>query len=667
MFTGLPDFGRPERSGVAEGYLAYEQPGVLSVVPGSLSPEPLQVDQYLQERDDGIAQFTLVTAGFTVDTATDTTSRDVESPLLRTRPAPLGEGWVRLVAPADLRVPAAALAPQPCDAAAGTVLPTLVRLDGVAGELLIGALRAGLQTLGAVALVTVRGVATRCPGTLKLDVGALLSGIGISPVRPRDLQERVRAGAPGITVTGGPDDVDLVAAAVVDRIVTRLAAPVFLDNTDSGWQFPEAQPATFTWDLTEPVMAVRLLRLTCDPVLGEGGDAAVRRHEAPPLTDGREQVTVYSTLPAMPAGVVAASVRLTAPPVLPDRPFAAEATADLVPPAPASATLHLAPGEALVYDLEGSAVLKTDRGPRTVTGASRRVTGDSTPVVTPADLGVRLIPVHATDDLLDLADIMVTARATRLSRDPSVFVSRASLSMGENRAWLAVPRDAFQVTVEAEATTRGPDPRSVRQALPDAAVWLDPFSFTDPPWAKPDDQLLVVEAAGLRVVGQKGGADWRFLPLTAGPARDAAGSPQLSLIEAAGLAMLLVTTSLQVSDAAQETARQACVAAGAVGDVRLSPAPFEVEGPAELLMLRDGQMSSLATARSSNTVTQDASFSVSLGETDLATVKRALAGEAGLLAVHYLLRVAATGPQPLALAGGPDPVLVVTDASTWRT
>jgi hypothetical protein len=666
MFTGLPDFGRPERSGVAEGYLAYEQPGVLSVVPGSLSPEPLQVDQFLQERDDGIAQFTLVTAGFTFDTPTDTTPRDVASPPLRTRPAPLGQGWARLVAPANLRVPAGALAPQPCDAAAGMVLPILVRLDGVAGELLIGTLRAGLQTLGAVALLTASGVATRCPGTLTVNVDALTSGIGISPVRPRELEERVRAGSPGITVTGGPDDVHLVTAAVVDRIVTRLAAPVFLDDTDGGWQFANARAATLTWDLTEPVMAVRLVRLTCDPVLGEGGDAAVRRHEAPPLTDGREQVTVYSTLPAMPSGMVAAAVRLTAPPVLPYRPFAAEATADLVPPAPASATLHLAPGEALTYDLEGSAVLETDHAPRAVTGAERHVTGDSTPVVTPADLGVRVIPVHAADDLLDLADVTVTAHATQLTRDPSVFVSRASLSVGESRAWLAVPRDTFKVTVEAEATTRGPDPRSVRQFLPDAAVWLDPFSFTDPPWAKPDDQLLVVEAAGLRVVGAKGGTDWRFLPLTAGSARDAAGSPQLSLIEAAGLAMLMVTTSLQISDAAQETARQACVAAGADGDVRLSPAPFEMEGPAELLVLRDGKLSSLAAARSSNTVTQDASFNVSLAETDLATVKRALAGEAGLLVVHYLLRVAATGPQPLALAGGPDPVLVVGDASTWR-
>src|SRR6185295_19643057 len=156
------------------------------------------------------------------------------------------------------------------------------------------------------------------------------------------------------------------------------------------------------------------------------------------------------------------------------------------------------------------AVLETDHVPRTVSGEGRGVTGDSTPVVTPADLGVRLLPVHATDELLDLADITVTTRASRRTRDPSVFVSRAALSVGVNRAWLAVPRDAFQVTVEAEATTRGPDSRSVRQPLPDAAVWLDPFSFTDPPWAEPDEQWLVVEAAGLRVVGSKGGADWRW-------------------------------------------------------------------------------------------------------------------------------------------------------------
>lgn len=672
MFTGLPDFGRPERSGVAEGYIAYEQPGVLSVVPGSLRAAPLQVDQYLQERDGGIAQFTLVTAGFTLDTAMDTTTRDADRPRLLARPAPLGEGLVRLVAPADLGVPAAALAPQPCDAAAGAVLPTLVRLDGVAGDLLIGSLRAGLLTLGAVALVTVRGLATRCPGTLTVDVDALLAGLGPVPVTPRELEERARAGLPGITVTRGPDDVHLVSAAVIDRIVTRLAEPAFHDDSDGGWQFPATGvgPTTLTWDLTEPVAAARLLRLACDPVLGEGGDAAVRQHTAPPLTDGREQLVVHSTMPALPAGVVAASVKLTAPPAPPDRPFEAETTVHLVPPRPAPATLRLAPGEALAYDLEGSAVVETDRGPRTLTGAARRVTADPTPVVTPADLGLRVIPVQATDDLLDLADVTVTARATRATRDPAVFISRGPLPADAGRAWLAVPRDAFEVTVEAEATTRGPDPRTVRQSLPDAAVWLDPFSFTDPPWGddgSDEEQLLVVEAGGLRAVGRKGGADWRFLPLTAGPVRDAGDSPQLSLLEAAGMAMLMVTTALQVSDAAQDAARKACVAAGAAGDVRLSPAPFEVEGSARLLLLRDGQLRELASVIPSGTVTQDAAFSVTLTEADLAVVHQSLAGQAGLLAVHYLLRVAASGPQAVALAGGSDPVLVATDASTWRT
>ncbi|WIN00402.1 hypothetical protein ACTOB_004106 [Actinoplanes oblitus] len=670
IFTGLPDFGRPERAGVAEGYLAYDQPAILSVVPGSLSPQPLEVDQCLQERGTEIAQFALVTAGFTLDTAMDTTTRDDRTRLLA-RPAPLGAGLVRLTTPADLGVPATALAPQPCDAAAGAVLPTLIRLDGVAAELLIGALRAGLLTLGAVALVTVHGVATRCPGTLTVDVDTLLNSLGGGPLPAGGLADRARTGLPGITVSGVPDDDRLVAAAVLDRLVARLAAPAFVDETGAGWLFapPGDAHRKLTWDLAEPVAAARLLRLSCDPVLGEGGGAVVRRITAPPLTDGHEQLVVHSTLPAMPAGVVAATVRLSAPPVPPHRPFEAVADVRLTPPRPTPATLELAPGEALAYDLRGSAALDTDRGPRTLTGPARRVTDDRTPVVTPADLGIRVIPVHATDDLLELADVTVTARATRLSRDPARFVSRAVPRSGAAGAWLALPRDAAEVTVEAVATTHDPEPRTVRQPLPDAAVWLDPFSFTDPPWrpGEPAEQVLVVTAAGLRAVGHKGGADWEFLPLTAGPARDAAGVPQLSILEAAGMAMLAVTTALNVSNAAQDAAREACRAAGAAGDVRLSPAPFEVAGPVRLLLRQGGQFQEIAAVRPSGTVTQDAALSATLTGGQLAAVHRSLAGEKDLLVVQYLLRVTATGPRALALTGGPDPVRVASDASTWRT
>ncbi len=46
-----------------------------------------------------------------------------------------------------------------------------------------------------------------------------------------------------------------------------------------------------------------------------------------------------------------------------------------------------------------------------MSAAPRRVDRDPTPVVTPADLGLRLIPVNATDGLLDLADVTVSAGA----------------------------------------------------------------------------------------------------------------------------------------------------------------------------------------------------------------------------------------------------------------
>ncbi|MFT4102040.1 MAG: hypothetical protein QM674_13575 [Burkholderiaceae bacterium] len=693
MFAGLPDFGFPETFSNAIGFAAYEQPGSVCVVPGSLRAEPLQIDQYIQERDDRVVRFALVSAGFTI-------GGDV-NPSPRIRPAPLGTGQVRLVAPAVVGVPAALLTPQPCDAATGIVLPTVVRLDGLAGDLLVGALRGGLRTLGAVMAVSVRGVASRCPGTLTVDVGALRRGVGIAPVRPDDLLDRVTAGLAGITVRGGPADERVLATAVVDRIVARLAAPAFLDTvpavptgahpqdraptgsaasgdataTGCGWLFApgEREAATLTWDLDQPLMTVRLLRLACDPVLGgDEAKAIVREHQVSPLTDGRECLLIHNTLPALPAGVVTASVTLTAPPAPPARPFETEVIAEVQPLSPTEVILRLAPGEPLVYDLEGSAVLDTDHGPRVVGGTARRVVGDLTPVVTPADLGLRFIPVHATRGLLGLADVTVTARAARWLRDPAVFVSTVDLRPSAAQdAWLAVPRDAAEVTVQAAATTRGAHPRTVDQSLPDAAVWLDPFSFTDPPWDRGQEQeqeeeMRVVETAGLRAAGPKGGQDWRFLPIAAGLVRSEAGDPQLNLIEAGGLAMLMVTTALEVSDAAQAAVRASAVKAGAPADVRLSPAPFEVEGAVELLITRDGQRHPIATSMASATVSQDAVFSVTLDEGDLAVVRRALAGEAGLLAARYLLRVVATGPLAEALSPGSGPITVVTDASSWR-
>jgi hypothetical protein len=294
------------------------------------------------------------------------------------------------------------------------------------------------------------------------------------------------------------------------------------------------------------------------------------------------------------------------------------------------------------------------------------VAGDSTPVVGAADLGLRLIPVNATDDLLTEADVTVIARA-RVS-DESV-VTRARLRKGPPRAWLALPREAEEVSLEAVATTLQRRPTVVTQALPVAAVWLDLFSFDDPPWplpGKPADQPVVVEAAGLRVAGRPGQADWRFLPLTAGPVRDQSGAPQLTLLEMAGTATLMVTTALLVSDAQQEQARAACVAAGAPAHVRLAPAPFEAE-EAALLVLRGDGLHTLATTTPSGTTTQDAAFGVGLGPEDLDTVHRALAGHAGLLVVRYLLSIAASGPEADALAAAGAPVTVTGDASTWRT
>ncbi len=671
FLTGLPDFGQPQRFGVVSGYAAYELPGVVAALPTGLSPAPvdgatgpLLVDQYLQERDGAVEEFAVVTAAFVLDVPLDSE--------VLARPAPLGDGRVRLTAPADLGFPADGLAEQPFDAAAGRVLPTLLRLDGVGGALFVGALDAGLLSLGAVAGVTVRGVAARCPGTVEVDVDKLLAGLGDGPRSVAELEDLAAAGLPGVTVQGGPSDADLVGAAVLDRLVTRLARPGFGADLDAAWTFPETWDGqtTLTWRLDEPVAALRLLRLVCDPVQASGGHHGdvVRRHTARPLTDGHERVVVHTTMPSLPAGVVAATVRLVAPPVPPDRPFPAEATVRLAPPATAEAVLELAPGEALTYDLQADAVVDATGGPVSLTGGPRRVEGDTTPVVTAADLGLRLLPVTATASLLALADVEVTVVATWQGR---TLKTRTPIPPDTGRAWVGFPREADQVVLEAVATTRATPPRTVRQPLPAAAAWLDPFSFDDPPWPLPGGPVevppVVVEAGGLRLVGRPGDPDWRFVALTAGPARDPQGTPQLSVIEAAGMATFMVTTALLISDDQQATARAACIAAGAPGDVRLSPAPVEVEEVA-LTVDRGQGPEVLRAGTASGTATQDASFGVTLDAADLALVKRALGGEAGVLAARYVLRVAATGPEADALTGeGATHLVVISDASTWTS
>ncbi|PRY17412.1 hypothetical protein [Kineococcus rhizosphaerae] len=654
MFTGLPDLGRPDGP---RGFAVHDEPGAVCVLPTRLSAHPLRIDRYVQDRGDRVTRFTLVQAGFEI-------GGDEPGPS-RVRPAPLGSGWVRLSAPAALDVPAAALAPQPWDAATGVVLPTLVRLDDVTGELLAGAVRGGLQTLGAVVLVTVPGVAARCPGQVTVDARRFLADVGTDPVAPDDLLDRTAAGWAGVSVAGGPQDPRTWAAAVLDRLVARLAVPA-LDADREGWRFaadPGGTP-TFSWDLTGPCAARRLLRLACDPLRGTA--AVVTDHVVAPLSDGRERVLVHSTLPGLPAGVLAATATLTAP-ATPARPFPAEVTADLRPPGPSEVVLALAPGETLAYDLTGAAALETDRGPRTVEGAARPVAEDRTPVLTPADLGIRVLPVHATRALLDLADVTVSARTTRLVRDPAVCTASVVLRAGAGDGWLAVPRDAHQVSLTALASAHADPARTVGRDLPDAEVWLDPFSFPDAPWADPGprpEPVLVAEVDGLRAAGTATDPDWRFLPLRAGVVRDGTGQPQLTLVEAAGLAWLTVGTALELSDAAQDALRTRALAAGAPAGLRLAPAPFEVDGAAELRLARDGSDTTLATAVTSATTSQDAAFSVQLAPDDLAPVHRALAGETGLLRVRYVLRVAASGPLAQALAAGP--VTVETDAATWR-
>ena len=70
---------------------------------------------------------------------------------------------------------------------------------------------------------------------------------------------------------------------------------------------------------------------------------------------------------------------------------------------------------------------------------------------------------------------------------------------------------------------------------------------------------------------------------------------------------------------------------GAAPDVRLSPAPFEVQGSVELRLLRGGEWEPLATAVSSATVTQDAAFSAMAAVTPKFTPAPAVPGTGAMV------------------------------------
>lgn len=129
---------------------------------------------------------------------------------------------------------------------------------------------------------------------------------------------------------------------------------------------------------------------------------------------------------------------------------------------------------------------------------------------------------------------------------------------------------------------------------------------------------------------------WRYRALRPSIAADG-GVAQFSLISAAGVHLLSLTTNWGVPAARLEAVRAALAAEAGVeaGKIELRPAPYEVD--AVVLRFGDGAggWEEAARTHSSGMPPYHAVFSLMLDQARVDKLKRALAGEAGWFGVAY--------------------------------
>jgi hypothetical protein len=617
------------------------------------------VDVFGQDQGEaGIVEFGLVTVGFSL-------SQQAQQPVigsLRPRLAPVGRGFVRLTAPGDLGLDDSVLAPEEFAPASGRTLTTTLRLGGTEAEILVAALERDLRALGATAWLEMPGVAQRIPGSLAVRIDRFLGTVwetwpdGV--VSRDELAALVDTGTPALTVTtttaaDRDDEARALTDAVVDRLLGHLGTFVAPEDARSAgaWSLPQpGAPATAHWELDQAVVAPRSVRLMTDPIIDStvAGRVSVdvRRHAAGGLPDGHHRITLRTTVPDGPVGVLDVGVELTAAAAPPDRPFAVTGDVRLAdlwssPTRTAQVELTLGVGEPLAYAMRATSILQTASGLVPVEGTARPLT-DSTPVLNPDDLALRFIPVQATDSLLARADVAVTLTA---GLSDAAYVASTRLGPATPIAHLALPTSGTEPSLIAVAVDRTSGRATAELGLPVAGALLDLFAFPDPPWAPAPGRTSPTEApmtsldiADLRLT-RLDRTQWAYAPLTAGLARAPDGRPQLAIMTAGATGHLAVTTTLLATDAQLHEARDVLLHDQDVAAHELALVPELILATDVSLLLRGdaGGWTVLATGNPSGTFLQECAFSVPLDAGRLDVVRRATRGEHDLLRVTYAL------------------------------
>jgi hypothetical protein len=247
-----------------------------------------------------------------------------------------------------------------------------------------------------------------------------------------------------------------VADAVADRFRNLAATQVPSPATRlAEWWRLDLPPGDteLRWDLSEEVLATRVVQLRFNPValvrgaVAHGGlDALINERELSGFATGFTPLVVTANIPEVRTPVLSCGVDIIAEPAPPHRMHTIHEAVEFVPPADrGDLLLRLSPGEPKSYVVETFVVASLTNSVQEWRSPPRPATGDLR--LTIDDFAARWLPVSATPQLLAEGALLVTAKWNG-------HTLATTLTARQPRDTLVTPRDAAVVdfSVELRAT-----------------------------------------------------------------------------------------------------------------------------------------------------------------------------------------------------------------------
>lgn len=326
-----------------------------------------------------------------------------------------------------------------------------------------GALTGNILKLLARAEIEMIGVAPRLPLQVRFDPAVLLNqlaalGNAQRQIACEDILSFFRRDLQLLPLEViGEVPPDGFAETMTDWIRAHFGTFIPSPNDDSKPHIAlsSGNSGSIEWNLSQALQAYRTIVLTLDPlsaahqlVQTQGLDAVFQETTVPPIPTGTWSISVAANLPDRRPGVLSMGVTLKAPPVLPYRPQARIASAELTPPDDsATLMLRLSPIEKLEYMVSTSVVLQDTNGIRQLKSEEFSHVGDRL-YIRPDQFPVNFMAIEATRSLLELA----TLQGTCHWQEGETLNSQPFELNRENAATaLVLPKQATNTTLEISA------------------------------------------------------------------------------------------------------------------------------------------------------------------------------------------------------------------------